>query len=277
MDKAELERRIGTNFFFGGFGNRTGGHINPLALTRELARAAAGYSAVIHEHSPALSYAREGDSWRVITPEGEIQSRALVVATNAYTGEMAPGLAPRLARSVMPITSWQLATAPLSDNVRSTVVPDRQAISDTHGDLHFFRYDARNRLITGGALAMPFNGHQRIRARIAKRLERIFPQYVEPEIEYSWTGYVGATRDHTPHFHKLGPNGWTWIGCNGRGVALSVALGGELAKAVQGVPEQDLAFPLTKIEPLPLHKFLRLTSRPFTLTLYRYRDWREMG
>ena len=277
LDKAELERRIGTNFFFGGFGNRTGGHINPLALTRELARAAAGYSAVIHEHSPALSYARDGDSWRIRTPEGEIQSRALVVATNAYTGEMAPGLAPRLARSVMPITSWQLATAPLSDNVRSTVVPDRQAISDTHGDLHFFRYDARNRLITGGALAMPFNGHQRIRARIAKRLERIFPQYVEPEIEYSWTGYVGATRDHTPHFHKLGPNGWTWIGCNGRGVALSVALGGELAKAVQGVTEQDLAFPLTEIAALPLHKFLRLTSRPFTLTLYRYRDWREMG
>ena len=277
LDKAELERRIGTNFFFGGFGNRTGGHINPLALTRELARAAAGYSAVIHEHTPALNYAREEDSWRIRTPEGEIQSRALVVATNAYTGEMAPGLSPRLARSVMPITSWQLATAPLNDNVRSTVVPNRQAISDTHGDLHFFRYDARNRLITGGALAMPFNGHQRIRTRIAKRLARIFPQYVEPEIEFSWTGYVGATRDHTPHFHKLGPNGWTWIGCNGRGVALSVALGGELAKAVQGVPEQDLAFPLTKIEPLPLHKFLRLASRPFTLTLYRYRDWREMG
>ena len=39
IDKAELDRRIGTNFFFGGFGNRTGGHINPLALTRELARA----------------------------------------------------------------------------------------------------------------------------------------------------------------------------------------------------------------------------------------------
>ena len=44
---------------------------------------------------------------------------------------------------------------------------------------------------------MPFNGHQRIRARIAKRPQRIFPQYFEPEIEYSWTGYVGATRDHT--------------------------------------------------------------------------------
>ena len=44
-----------------------------------------------------------------------------------------------------------------------------------------------------------------------------------------------------------------------------------------GAAEQDLAFPLTEIEPLPMHKFLRLTSRPFTLSLYRYRDWREMG
>jgi glycine/D-amino acid oxidase-like deaminating enzyme len=277
LDKADLESRIGTNFFFGGFGNKTGGHVNPLALTRELARAATENGATIYEHSPAMSYTEEGDGWRVAIPEGSIRSRALVVATNAYTGEAAPALAPRLARSVMPVTSWQLATAPLSDNVRSTVVPDRQAISDTHGDLHFFRYDARNRLITGGALAMPFNGHSRIRARIAKRLQRIFPQFIEPEIEYSWTGYVGATRDHTPHFHKLGPNGWTWIGCNGRGVALSVALGGELAKAVQGVSENDLAFPLTEIEPLPLHGLLRAAARPFTLSLYRYRDWREMG
>jgi len=277
LDKADLESRIGTNFFFGGFGNKTGGHVNPLALTRELARAATENGATIYEHSPAMSYSEEGDGWRVAIPEGSIRSRALVVATNAYTGEAAPALTPRLARSVMPVTSWQLATAPLSDNVRSTVVPDRQAISDTHGDLHFFRYDARNRLITGGALAMPFNGHSRIRARIAKRLKRIFPQFIEPEIEYSWTGYVGATRDHTPHFHKLGPNGWTWIGCNGRGVALSVALGGELAKAVQGVSENDLAFPLTEIEPLPLHGLLRAAARPFTLSLYRYRDWREMG
>jgi glycine/D-amino acid oxidase-like deaminating enzyme len=277
LDKAELERRIGTNFFFGGFGNKTGGHINPLALSRELARAAAENGAVIYERSPALSYGQHGDGWQVTTPGGAVRSRALVAATNAYTGEMAPKLAPKLARSVMPVTSWQLATVPLSDNVRRTVVPDRQAISDTHGDLHFFRYDARNRLITGGALAMPFNGHRRIRTRIAKRLQRIFPQYLEPEIEFSWTGYVGATRDHTPHFHRLGPNAWTWIGCNGRGVALSVALGGELAKAVQGVAEADLAFPLTGIEPLPLHSFLRATSRPFTLSLYRYRDWREMG
>ena len=277
LDKVNLESRIGTNFFFGGFGNKTGGHVNPLALTRELARAAAENGAVIYERSPAMNYTEEEDGWRVTSPAGNIQSRALVVATNAYTGEAAPALAPRLARSVMPVTSWQLATAPLSDNVRSTVVPNRQAISDTHGDLHFFRYDARNRLITGGALAMPFNGHGRIRARIAKRLQRIFPQFIEPEIEYSWTGYVGATRDHTPHFHKLGPNGWTWIGCNGRGVALSVALGVELAKAVQGVSENDLAFPLTEIEPLPLHGLLRAAARPFTLSLYRYRDWREMG
>ena len=38
----------------------------------------------------------------------------------------------------------------------------------------------------------------------------------------------------------------------------------QLAKAVMGAAEQDLAFPLTEIEPLPMHKFPRLTSRPFT-------------
>ena len=52
----------------------------------------------------------------------------------------------------MPVRSWQMATAPLSDEARKTVIPGRQAMSDTHGELYFARYDARNRLVTGGAM-----------------------------------------------------------------------------------------------------------------------------
>ncbi len=46
--------------------------------------------------------------------------------------------------------SWQMATQPLSDEARKTIIPGRQSMSDTHGELYFARYDARNRLVTGG-------------------------------------------------------------------------------------------------------------------------------
>ena len=62
----------------------------------------------------------------------------------------ADSLAPRIARELVPVLSWQMATQPLPQAVRASVIPGRQAMSDTHGDLHFARYDARHRLVSGG-------------------------------------------------------------------------------------------------------------------------------
>ncbi len=75
--------------------------------------------------------------------------------------------------------SWQMATQPLSDNVRKTIIPGRQAMSDTHGELYFARYDARNRLVTGGAVLGPGNKVERIKARVTERLQRLWPQIGE--------------------------------------------------------------------------------------------------
>src|SRR5258706_6940233 len=44
-----------------------------------------------------------------------------------------------------------MATQPLSDTARETIIPGRQAMSGTHGELYFARYDARNPVVTGGA------------------------------------------------------------------------------------------------------------------------------
>src|SRR5690606_25340677 len=194
-------------------------------------------------HSPALGFERSGDGWLVKTPAGQVRARALVLATGTYTGELVPGLAPRIAREVVPVLSWQMSTQPLSEQARATIIPGRQAVSDTHGDLYFARYDARNRLVTGGAVLWPFNRRERLKAMIAERLQRLWPQIGQVNFDHVWNGYVGMTDDFLPRFHKLGPNAWGWAGCNGRAVGLAVALGGEFAKAVQGVPDKELALP----------------------------------
>jgi glycine/D-amino acid oxidase-like deaminating enzyme len=277
LDKAAIDKLTGSTFFHGGFMNKTGGHVNPLALARELGRIASERSVQIFENSPAVKTERLADGWKVTTESGSVTADAMVLATNAYSGQIRPSLAPKMARSIVPVVSWQMATQPLSDNIRQSVIPGRQAISDTQGDLHFFRYDARNRLVTGGALAVPFNGEQRIKRRIVKRLQKVFPQFTDPQIETICSGYVGVTRDHTPHFHKLGPNGWAWIGCNGRGVALSVSMGRALTEAIVNPEEKDLPFPVTDIEPIPFQPLLRRISRPIALSYYRWRDQREPG
>ena len=199
----------------------------------------------------------------------------MIVATNAYTGEFAQSLAPDIAHEVMPVLSWQMATEPLSEAARKVIIPGRQAMSDTHGELYFARYDARNRLVTGGAIINTHDAAARLKDTIGKRLQRLWPDIGPVKFDYVWNGYVGMTTDFLPRIHRLGPDAYGWTGCNGRAVALSISIGQELSKAAQGQPAQDLALPFAKPVPYVAHALLRRLA-PLMLMVYRRRDAREI-
>jgi glycine/D-amino acid oxidase-like deaminating enzyme len=276
LSRDQTRQMLGSDAWFGGFWNKTGGHINPLALSRGLARVVLERGGRIYARSPATSFERQNGRWVVKTGKGQVSGRALIVATNAYTGEFSKTLLPEMAHEVMPVLSWQMATQPLSDSARHSVIPGRQAMSDTHGELYFARYDARNRLVTGGAVIGPGNKPERLKVVVAERLQRLWPQIGQVEFDYVWNGYVGMTTDFLPRIHRLGPDAYGWAGCNGRAVALSIALGDELSKAVRGIPESELALPFSDPAPIIAHGLLRRLA-PLMLMLYRRRDAREIA
>ncbi|WP_445487031.1 NAD(P)/FAD-dependent oxidoreductase [Rhodopseudomonas sp. RCAM05734] len=275
LSRDQTRQMLGSDAWYGGFWNRTGGHINPLALARGLAAALLQRGGRIFARSPVVSFERLNNRWVVKTANGQISGRALILATNAYTGEFAKALAPDIAHEVMPIRSWQMATQPLSDAARKIIIPGRQAMSDTHGELYFARYDARNRLVTGGALINTNDAVAKLKSMVAERLQRLWPEIGDVKFDYVWNGYVGMTTDFLPRIHRLGPDAYAWAGCNGRAVALSIALGDELSKAVRGVPESELALPFSEPTPIVAHGLLRHLA-PLMLALYRRRDAREI-
>ncbi|MGC1440968.1 MAG: FAD-dependent oxidoreductase [Burkholderiaceae bacterium] len=275
LSSQQIHDITGSDIWHGGFWNKTGGHINPLALARGLADRVVVNGGQIYCHTVAQRIEHKDNAWQVSTQGGRVTAPCLMLATHAYTGEHSQTLAARIAHEVVPAVSWQLATRPLSDTQRQQVIPGRQAVSDTHGDLHFMRYDARNRLVTGGALVIRANGAARLKRRIGKRLARVFKSAGEFEIEYVWNGFLGMTTDYMPRIHQLGPNGYAWVGCNGRGVALSAALGQQFAKAMTGTPLNELALPLTVPVPLPAHGLIRRIA-PLRLLQYRWADRREV-
>jgi len=245
-------------------------------LSRGLARVVLECGGRIYARSPAIGFERQNQRWVVKSAQGQISGRALIVATNAYTGEFSKSLAPDIAREVMPVLSWQMATQPLSENARRTIMPGRQAMSDTHGELYFARYDARNRLVTGGAVIGPGNKPAKLKRVVAERLQRLWPQIGQVSFDHVWNGYVGMTTDFLPRLHRLGPDAFGWTGCNGRAVALSIALGDEFSKAVRGYPLSDLALPFTDPAPIVAHGLLRRLA-PLMLMVYRRRDAREIA
>ena len=209
------------------------------------------------------------------TADGEISGRALIVATNAYSGEFSKSLVPDVAHEVMPVLSWQMATEPLSDAARKDHHP-RPAGDVGHPWRALFRPLRRPQpLVTGGAIANTGDAAARLKDTVGKRLQRLWPQIGPVKFDYVWNGYVGMTTDFLPRIHSLGPDAWAWTGCNGRAVALSISIGHELSKAAQGVAAQDLALPFTEPVPYVAHALLRRLA-PLMLMVYRRRDAAEI-
>ena len=272
FDRAGAERVTGSRFWHGGWLNRSGGKLNALAYARELGRAAIGAGARVFTQSPATRLVRAEGRWRVSTPRGTVLAERVFLATHAYSD----GLWPGLAQSVFPVRSYQMATAPQPEAVRRSVLPGDIACSDTQGDLHFFRWDAHGRLVTGGGLAVPWGYDARIRRRIGERVAKVFPQIGVPAFDHLWYGHVGITLDKRPHLHELAPGLVAWLGCNGRGVALSTALGAEFARVLRGAPLAELGLPFTPLAPVSGHGIGRRIAS-FWLIGHRRRDRVEVS
>jgi glycine/D-amino acid oxidase-like deaminating enzyme len=268
LDADQVAALTGSRYWHGGWRNPSGGHVNPLALARGLARAAIGAGVRLHTRSPVVGMERAGETWRVRTDAATVLARRVVIATNAYgTGRVWPGLD----RSWVPRRSYQMATAPLPETVRRSILPTDAAMSDTHGDLYFCRFDRGGRLVTGGALILDHDFEPRLKRRIGERLARLFPQIGRPEFDYVWHGQLSMTVDKLPHLHALAEGVITWVGCNGRGVALGIALGPVLAAAALGAAPAELPLPLTALGRVPAHTLARLIA-PWMMVLFRWRD-----
>lgn len=270
LDRAGMAALAGSEHWVGGWENRTGGRINPLGLARGLAAAAIRAGARIHTGTEVTAITRGAEGWALATPRGKLVAERVVIGTQAHTGAFWPGLA----QSVVPVRSYQMATPVISDNIRRTILPEGHALSDTRGDLHFFRFDAAGRLVTGGGLIVPAGWDRRIRERIAARTALVYPQLGEVRFEHAWWGYVAATADKLPHVYELAPGVLSWMGCNGRGVGLAVALGRELARAQAGTPLNEIAAPVEALRGIPLHG-LRAIGVGWTVAMNRWRDRRD--
>lgn len=270
LDRAAIERVTGSRFWHGGWLNRSGGRLQPLAYCRELARVAMAKGAQVFTGSRATAISRQGSRWRVATGRGAVLAERVVIATHAYSD----GLWPGLARTVFPVNSYQMATAPLPEAVRATVLPGAAACSDTQGDLHFFRFASGGRLVTGGGLVFHYDYAARLRRRIGDRVARVFPQIGVPAFEFVWHGSVGVTLDSRPHAHELAPGVLAWLGCNGRGLALATSVGAQFARACLGTPLRELPLPISPLAPVPGHAIGR-RIRTIALAYYRLRDKQE--
>ena len=254
LDRAAVTLLTGVAGWCGGWMDRSGGVLNPVGYARGLARAAGGAGVQIYQQSPVTGLRRIGQDWHATTPAGKIIARRVVMATNAYVGD----LWPNLGRSFFPLRVFQVATRPLPAGVRTRLLPEGQCVSDTRRNLFTFRFDAENRLISGGMAILAFGADARVPHAIHRRMARMLRLPDLPPLEFAWSGVASVMPDFLPRLVELAPNLVAGFACNGRGIALSTAMGRELALWAAGKPLDALAIPVRKGAPLPFHRLSRL-------------------
>lgn len=271
VDKATLADRAGTEFFGMGAIVPGGGCIQPLSYARGLLRVCLAAGVKVYSKSRVTGLAREGGKWLATTQDGSVRASNVVLCTNGYTDRLWPGLA----QTIVPVVSVQLATEPLSDNIRGSMLRGGETISDTRRLIYYGRFDAAGRFLLGsiGSKATFADAAQYTRTR--REAVRIFPQLADVRWAEQWCGYIAVTKDHLPHMHEPAPGVLAGLGFNGRGVAMSGVMGRALARRLLGAAEQDLPIPITGFDRFPLHAFHRLGVSA-SLAWYGLRDRLEV-
>lgn len=256
--------------YVGGWIDPRGGAVQPLSYARGLARAAAENGASIYGHSRVRTLRHDGGRWVAETSGGQVTADKLIIATNGYSD----GVWQDIPRSIVPVYSFQVATAPLPSAIRSQIFPEGHVASDSRRLLWYYRLDSQGRLLMGGRgpyTDLPtFRHGERLRPAIAA----LFPQIADIGLEYVWSGRVAMTWDHMPHLHVLGNNAFAGVGFNGRGVAMGTTMGRLLAEVAAGRAPEEIDFPITKLSPIPFHTFNRSAVLGMA-GYYRYLDAKE--
>ncbi len=270
LSAEETERVTGSRAYAGAVFDRRGGTINPLAYARGLARAAMAAGARLHGGTPAERLLRDGGLWRVETPGGAVLAERILLATNAYSGD----LWPELRRAVIPVYSYQIATAPMGDNLRARILPGGLGLSETRRLLSYARQDAAGRLVLGGRGRFRESSEPGDYRGVAARLAQLFPEASALAVEHRWGGKVALSLDHLPHLAEPASGLSVAAGFNGRGVALTSAVGRAMAEHLSGTPLADLPIPAREMRPIPFHG-LRLPALQATVWAKQARDWWE--
>ena len=215
--------------------------LDPAALTLGLAAAAEKRGVRVYGHSPVLSLRPDGTGHRLDLPAGRLQVDTVVVAVNAYAGGLGLPIG-----TVLPLEVHAVATAPLDEGLLASIWPSPQyAVIDADPLAPYLRTTPDRRLVIGGGrplLSAGLSTGQRARHRAAVwtwltgQLRARHPRLADVAIDHRWSGPIAMTTDGLPVVGPVTgrPGLWYAGGCNGHGLAMSVAHAHHLARRIDG-------------------------------------------
>ena len=195
VPRAEQRSVLGTEFYHGGMVRNDIGGLHPAKLHRGMLALAEKAGAVVHSETAVLGFTARNGGFDVETARGRVQADHVIVGTNGYTD----GVDPWLRRRLVPVRSRIIATAPLSNNLMSELMPKRVMCSETR-KLHYYYRPSPDgsRILFGGRDGTIAGEPAWPTDNLRRALADIFPVLDGVDITHSWYGYVAMNRDMIP-------------------------------------------------------------------------------
>ncbi|AXK56937.1 MULTISPECIES: NAD(P)/FAD-dependent oxidoreductase [Pseudomonas] len=238
LDKAQIDREVGTRNYIGGLLDMQGGHIHPLNLALGEASAIIGLGGKIFEQSAAVEITY-GEPNVVRTAKGLVRAKYLLIAGNAYLQQ---DLDPRVTRKSMPCGSQIVVTEPLPEQLARSLIANNYCVEDCNYLLDYFRLTGDNRLLYGGGVVYGAREPDDIDQLIRPKILKTFPQLKDVKIDYRWTGNFLLTMSRMPQFGRIEKNAYYMQGYSGHGVTCSHLAGKLIAEMIRGDAERFNAF-----------------------------------
>jgi glycine/D-amino acid oxidase-like deaminating enzyme len=195
-DAEAVRAEVNSPTYLAGSWDATGtAMIHPARLAWGLAAACERIGVRIAERTPATGLASDADGVKLRTRRGVLRARRAVLATNAF-----PSLVKRLRPYTVPVYDYVLVTEPLSAaQLGSVGWRNRQGVSDSGNQFHYYRLTADNRILWGGydavyhfgrVMRASYDQRPATFARLAEHFFTTFPQLEGLGFSHRWGGAI---------------------------------------------------------------------------------------
>jgi glycine/D-amino acid oxidase-like deaminating enzyme len=262
---------LGSDRYHGGMAAAATGSLHPAKYARGLAAAAERAGAILVDGVRVRGIAREAGGFRISTDKGEMTADAVLVATNGYSLDPRGTASPWLAKRLVPLNSYIIATEELPESLIERMFPGRRMISDSKRVLNYFRPSPDGkRVLWGGRASFRAATPDQSAPTLREGLVETFPELRDVKLTHAWTGMVAFTFDGLPHIGVQDGVHYA-AGCQGSGVAMATWLGHNAALKIAGAANERFA-----LDGLPFPTRPTYTGTPWFLpfvgTYYKLRD-----
>ncbi|MDD7911421.1 FAD-binding oxidoreductase [Pseudovibrio exalbescens] len=229
-DEERTRALIDSPSYFSGTMDHGAAHLHPLNLVLGLARAAKAAGVRFHEQTQVRKVEQTTPAIVHCSSGGRVRADHVVYACNGYI----ENLSKPVARRLMPINNFIVASEPLPQEMVQSLIAKRVAVADSRFVINYYRFSADNRLLFGGGENYRFAFPKDIKAFVRKPMLDVFPQLKDVRLDYGWGGTLGITLNRLPLFMRLAPNVWSAGGFSGHGISIATMAGKVMAEAIDG-------------------------------------------